>query len=295
VARLKTDVFRDRVQLDERRKRELAAIRAKAKSDTAAAKRELATLRDALGALDAVEVGTVIDLMLSYRALGDWDGMIAVHNQMPIALQRQILVREQLAFAYNRRAGASGNAADRDEALRILNEVEAQQGASSETCGLIGRIFKDRWEAAKMGDDAIAAAGYLTRAIDAYVRGFEADPRDAYPGINAVTLLEIKGGADALALKERLLPVVRYAVERRLAGAQPDYWDHATMMELAVLAGDQARAEQHMVSAVALLREKWEAGTTSRNLGLIADARRGRGEDPSWLDDIVRDLMSRSG
>ena len=44
------------------------------------------------------------------------------------------------------------------------------------------------------------------KAVDAYRRGFEADWREVYPGVNAVTLLEVKGDPDALSLKERLSP-----------------------------------------------------------------------------------------
>jgi hypothetical protein len=35
-------------------------------------------------------------------------------------------------------------------------------------------------------------AGLLDRAIDAYRRGVEVDWRDAYPGINALTLMECR-------------------------------------------------------------------------------------------------------
>jgi len=30
--------------------------------------------------------------------------------------------------------------------------------------------------------------------------------------------------------RERLIPIVSYAVERRVASGQPDYWDHATLL-----------------------------------------------------------------
>ena len=62
-----------------------------------------------------------------------------------------------------------------------------------------------------------------------------------------------------------------------------DYWDHATLLELAVLARDQDAAADHAASALAIVREPWEPATTARNLRLIremrASARRGRGVD----------------
>ncbi len=297
ISRLKTDVFREQVQLNEELKRRLETIReqGKRKATRVDAKRALEAFRAELGALDGVEAGTVIDLMLSYRALEGWDGMIALHDDMPEVLRRQILVREQLAFAYNRRAGAHQSAADRAEALRILTDVESQQGPSPETCGLIGRIHKDDWTEAVKAGDRIAAIGHLKKAVDAYVRGFMADQRDAYPGINAVTLLDIKGDEASLKLAGRLLPVVRFAVEQRLAATTPDYWDHATMLELAVLADDPERAVEHLADALAALRETWEAGTTANNLALIEQARAARGVDTSWIVELVAELKAKAG
>lgn len=296
IARLKTDVFRQVVQLNEELKRRLAAIREKGKKKEARGEaiQELQSLRTELGALDAVDAGTAVDLLLSFRALEDWDGMIAVYSDMPEMLKRQILVREQVGFAYNRRAGKSKNPADRAEALRILTEVEAQQGASSETCGLIGRIHKDNWTDAMKANDRLAATGHLNKSIAAYIRGFMADQRDAYPGINAVTLLDIKGDEESLKLKQRLLPVVRFAVEQRLAGSEPDYWDHATMLELAVLNDEFELAAEHLADAVAVIRERWEPDTTANNLRMIERARVSRGGDTSLLVQIIEDLHARA-
>jgi hypothetical protein len=297
IARLKTDVFREQVQLNEDLKRRLAAIRAKGKqSDTRpAAREELEAFRKQLGALDTVEAVTAIDLMLTYRALEDWDGMISAVAHMPETLRRQILVREQLGFAYNRRAGKNKSPADRAEALRILTDVEAQQGASSETCGLIGRIHKDNWSDALAVGDQVAATGHLNKAIDAYRRGYLADQRDAYPGINLLTLLDIKGDKKSLQEKGRFVPVVRFAVEQRLAGREPDYWDHATMLEISVLDNDEEEASEHLANAAAVIRETWEPATTANNLRMIERARTARQVETPWLSQIIGELDRRSG
>lgn len=296
ISRLKTDVFRKEVQLNEALKKQMTAIRIKGKDKEyrAQARQELQVLRNDLGGLDTVEAGTSVDLMLSFRALEDWNSMISVYNDMPETLKRQILVREQLGFAYNRRAGESNNPADRAEAIRILSEVEAQQGPSSETCGLIGRIHKDNWTDALKKGDQLTAEGHLKKSIEAYTRGFMADQRDAYPGINAVTLLDIKGDKASLKLKERLLPVVHFAVEQRLTGKAPDYWDHATMLELAVLNNEFDRATEHLADAVTAIRETWEPRTTANNLSQIERARALRGEDTSLLNQVIGELETRT-
>src|SRR5205823_190592 len=121
----------------------------------------------------------------------------------------------------------------RAQALARLEEIRGEIGANPETCGLIGRIHKRSWRQLLAADRAVEARGFLQKAIKAYVEGFEADWRDAYPGINALTLLAAEGGAKSLETLARLLPVVRFSVEQRLRAHEPDYWDHATLLELA--------------------------------------------------------------
>ncbi|MGF1469583.1 MAG: TRAFs-binding domain-containing protein [Sandaracinaceae bacterium] len=288
VARLKTDVFRERVDYARALKDRLREARQAPSLD------ELDAIRGELGDLDGVEAGVVIDLYLSYRAKKAWDAMVSLHDAMPEMLRRTVLVREQLALALNRRAGDDPDHPDRARAQAVLEGVIEQQGPSSETNGLLGRIHKDRFVIAKEAGSA-AAGGHLRQAIEAYVEGFEADWRDAYPGVNAVTLLEVQGTADALARKERLLPVVRFAVEQSLRGTKADYWDHATLLELAALAGDADRAREHLEDALAMVREPWEPETTANNLRLIRRAWAEREVDGVvWLDEVLDALESRS-
>lgn len=164
-----------------------------------------------------------------------------------------------------------------------------QQGPSSETCGLIGRIHKDQWSEALAAGRGLEARGHLNQSIQAYLRGFQADQRDAYPGINALTLLDIKGDAASLETKTKLLPIVRFAVERRL-GDQPTYWDYATLLELDVLAENRESAEEALAYAMATVREPWEPKTTANNLRLIAQARGARQVDTAWLEEIITAL-----
>jgi len=151
-----------------------------------------------------------------------------------------------------------------------------------------GRIYKDRWERARNANDPFCAAALLEKAIDTYRKGFEADWRDAYPGINTVTLMELREPPHPQ--REELLPVVRYAVTRRIAGSTPDYWDYATLLELAVLANHRENAAESIGNALIAMREKWEGETTARNLRLIAETRQKRGEDVQWIEQLVTAL-----
>lgn len=275
IARLKTDVFRERVDYAETLKTALAQARAS---------RQLAAIDQVaaqLGDVALADAGVVVDVLLSYRALSAWARMVDWVGKMSPPLRASTLVREQLGLALNR-AGRS------EEAERVLLDVIKQRGASSETCGILGRVYKDRWQARLREGRTIEAAGALKLAIAEYLRGFEADWRDAYPGVNAVTLMEMQETPDPR--QAELLPVVRYAVARRMAGGRSDYWDYATQLELAVLARDPAGALAALADALSHRRERWEGETTANNLRLIIDARQARGEDCAWVAALVSEL-----
>jgi hypothetical protein len=153
-------------------------------------------------------------------------------------------------------------------------------------------VFKDRWETAKNRGEENLARALLDKAIEAYLKGFEADWRDAYPGINAVTLMELKDPPDSHRLE--LIPVVTYAVERRIAVGEPDYWDHATILELAILNKDQQKAKSALSYVLASVRESWEPETTARNLRLIRNIREQRRETIPWAKAIEEELEQKA-
>ena len=277
IQRLKTDVFRDRVSYSETKKRELASAREKGADAVKAVEADL-------GDIASVESAIVIDLLLSYRAVKAWDRMIALVSRMSPPLAATVMVREQLGFALNR----SGRSQEAEDVLRALID---ERGPSSETCALLGRVYKDRWEANTKAGRHDEARHVLDKAIGAYLEGFEADSRDAYPGINAVTLMELRDPPDGR--RDRLIPVVRYAVERRIASGQPDYWDFATLLELAVLGRHEQDAAAALEKSLARVRESWEPETTARNLSLIREARERRGERVPWANEAEAALEKR--
>jgi tetratricopeptide (TPR) repeat protein len=277
----KTDIFRQAVDYSKKYKDRLrAAVKQGAEAVQAvAAEKALANLLE-------VESGIVVDLFLSLRDVEAYQGMIDLYQRMPQPLQRAKMMREQLGFALNREGRF-------EEAEKVLTEVINEFGPSSETNALLGRIYKDRWRAAKK-QELPEARALLKNAIEAYLAGFEADWRDAYPGINAVTLMEMMAKPDPR--QTVILPVVRYSSARK-AGKNPDYWDHATLLELAVLARDIDDAQDKLDDALAVLPkpEPWQLKSTAGNLNDIREARDARGEDTAWLSRIMDRLIERAG
>jgi tetratricopeptide (TPR) repeat protein len=270
----RADAFRDRVH-SSRQLREQIAVAGRQGAEA------LRQVEQGLSPIATQEAGLVLDLFLAYRDCKAFDDMIALVAKMGRHLAATPLVQEQLALALNRRERS-------EEAERVLTDLLEQRGPSSETCGHLGRIYKDRWEAAQDANQSILAQGFLDNAINAYLRGLDADPREVYCGINVLTLMEVRDDPDPRRLD--LLPVVAYAVRRRIAAGKPDYWDHATLLELAVLGKDKAKAITALGAALALRPVDWMRETTARNLRLIAKGRARRGESVPWADELERAL-----
>ena len=271
----KTDVFREQIDYSKKYKERLAA----AVHAGPEAVKQIAA-EPALRNLNDIETGIIVDLFLSLRDVEAYLAMIDLYERMPLPLQRAKMMREQFGFALNREERF-------EDAERVLKEVIAEFGPSSETNGLLGRIYKDRWTKAQEGGRP-EARSLLRRAIDTYLQGFEADWRDAYPGVNALTLMERQDKPDPR--KARILPVVHYSVTRK-AATNADYWDYATLLELAVLGDDHESAEDNLSEVTSFARHAWEVQSTKRNLGLIRNAREARNEDAAWIEAIETELQ----
>ncbi|MGR6963954.1 TRAFs-binding domain-containing protein [Geodermatophilus sp. URMC 61] len=284
--------FRGQIRVGEALKGRLEVVRRMAGSEDGKeeARTALHAVHASVRGSDTEDLGVWTDLVLAYRALEDWSAMIEVYDEMPQHLRRQPAVRQLVAFAHNRLAedpGTPHRQERRATALSLLDELEREWGPSSETHGLRGRVYKAQWvETAAAGDETRAVA-LLEKAVDQYVRGFEADWRDYYPGVNAVTLLDVLGTPESLARKNDLLPVVRFAVEQRARTEAADYWVSATRLELAVLHDDPEAAERALAQCRSQAPERWQRRTTADNLRLIGRARAARGVDVTWLDTLI--------
>jgi tetratricopeptide (TPR) repeat protein len=241
-----------------------------------------------LGDLKVVRRLVLIELMSSFRDAEAFEELVGLYNAFPDYLKDYVLTKQQFALALNRR----NKPGDREKALKILDELLKNRGADSETLGVKGRIHKDIYkEAAQAKKITVGAA--LDDAINAYTRGFESDPRDYYPGVNAISLLIQKGDAEALNEAERLRPLVSFAVGRCGGASSSDYWVLATVLELACLFEEWLAAHQVLPKALLKSMASFQTATTLGNLRLLKKARERTGRDVTELDGILNDLLAR--
>jgi hypothetical protein len=224
----------------------------------------------------------VMELLLGYRDLEAWAAEIALIEQLPEQLRKGVTVRQQLAMALNRR-NAEG---DRDKAIAILQELLDEDGESPETYGILGRVYKDRWRETRDRDATLADAA-LEAAIRAYLAGFTTDPRNFYPGVNAVSLLVAHGTPEGLARAQELVPLVSFAVARRGGMGSTDYWVVATALELAVIAEDRQQARRAAGRARLVRSQPWMRETTADNLDDLRRDMTRAGRDATWIEELA--------
>jgi hypothetical protein len=273
-----TDVFRKSVDDAAQLKADLAQARGRGLAAVKAIGQQVQNSED------EIEAGVAIDLLDAYRANEGFKEMIALVETLPKPIAGMTMAQEQYALALNR-TGSGG------KAEQVLQTLIKERGPSSETYGILGRVRKDRWKAASDKGKNDLAAGLLDGAIDAYLKGFETDWRDYHPGVNAVTLMTLRDPPDPR--RETLLPVVAYAVERKIAGGKPGYWEMASRLELAILARDQPAVRTALQAALAQQSDAFSRNTTANNLTLISEAWKRRKQPQAWLDAVIAALRAK--
>lgn len=291
VAHEKTDVFRDKVHYDETIKRELEYARNVYHDDWSKLKplriEAVNKVVEKYRPLENIETAVLIDMMISYRNIEAFNEMMTFIKELPRYVFETVMVQEQYAFVLNRNGGKAKplDIVMINEAETVLRKLETDGKASSETYGIWGRIYKDKFERAYNAGSKGEAKVHLKNALKYYEKGFESDPRDAYPGVNYVTCLELLGEKEKAL---RLVPAVEYAVKAKMKRKEADYWDFATLFELAVIEDRFDEAEEFFYEAKPLANESWMFGTTKANLEKILNFRKERGEEVLRLEEMMK-------
>jgi hypothetical protein len=223
-----------------------------------------------------------VNLLRKYRDLSEWDRVVTLANDAPPAVAASPEVQQLLALALNRR-GAPG---DQDRAIELMEQLVAETGGDGETFGILGRIYKDRYERAKAQNDLAGAAENMERALRHYRAGFAKSPKDYYSGINVVTLLLQRDDDAARAELDTVVPRVRAVIQEKREAGRLDFWELATDLQLAAVAQDWAGAEGAARLAVAQAPSPWMLETTLRDLQAVGEKLTNAG-DRGRLEEII--------
>jgi len=281
--------FRDRARyVDAVRDRLAAAVAL----DKTAAAAQIRAIEDELSKGSPANAELTMDLVLAYRGLDTqdgWAGIVRLVENLPEPVRESsVTIREQYALALNR-LYTFNKGDERRRAIEILTSIVATQGDSPETCALIGRIYKDQYSEAIAAGQNLKASGFLEMAIEWYGRGFNADPRDYFPGVNLATLLAIQNTDESKAELHRVVPAISFAVARLGGMKSADYWQVATVLELAVLGTEWADAQRALARILAIKSDPMQCNTTVANLALYQKLY--TGDDAGKVGEIIDALQ----
>lgn len=230
-----------------------------------------------------------VDVLKNYRDLSAWDDLVRFADELPPEVSGAPEVLQLLALALNRR-GASG---DQDRAIFIMEKLVADTGGGAESYGILGRIYKDRYEACKQSRDDAGAAENLEAAIRAYQEGFKKQPSDYYLGVNVVTLLLQRRDAEAEEELKRILPLVRAAVASMMFTPSASYWELATALHLSAVAREWHEASGLLEWVLEKSQPRSILEATIRDLEALAPTMDTQ-EDREKLAEIVRRLREEA-
>ncbi len=165
--------------------------------------------------------------------------------------------RRQEAFHLNRLGRV-------DEAIVKLENLLEDVPNDTEAIAALGRIYKDMWteswtyidDAEKRLEEAFDAYHWLIKSIDTYLKGYQIDLNNTYPGVNALTLSTIllhlanlfddKEDPDPeIEAMRTMLPALKstlqFALEKLAKKEKIDYWTLVSLAELLVTTSEHPR------------------------------------------------------
>lgn len=296
-----TESFRDRMTRNEDLKKQMKMIvkeweplnnrfcQAAPEQQAAIATQMDAVIAKLVQIQDSLTIGdedydVIVAMQIAFRAMSAFDKMVALHEHeaYPADIKEAVIAQQQYAFALNRLGR-------RDDSQAVLENLINKYGADAETLGLLGRIYKERWQEAFKSGKTIVAKAHLNKAIETYMAGYDNDPRNYYPGINALTLMYVRNEKDEAI--QSLLPVIKFTTQRCTNLLPEDYWAKATLLELAVLQNDPDGAVAAVEDMITLKPEAWMKQSTLQNIDLIYNHTLDNEIKLGWITEIKNSLV----
>jgi hypothetical protein len=239
-------------------------------------KSDVARAEEVTRAAANVDPQEYLAVLKRYRNLSAWTDVIRYAESLPPDVAASPQVVQIVAHALMRLN-------HHDRAIELLNRDITETGGDAETYGLLGSIYKRRYNADGSVDD-------LRRAIANYRTGYERFDHDLYLGSNLALLLQREGSEQGLEYLARKMPRLRaFASEKLKSATVPDYWDLETALLLSLVDRDWSSAADLAERLRAAAPEGWMLDGTREELsGMLTTAQ--DDSDRQQLTELIGQL-----
>uniref|UniRef100_A0AAX7V776 mitogen-activated protein kinase kinase kinase n=1 Tax=Astatotilapia calliptera TaxID=8154 RepID=A0AAX7V776_ASTCA len=196
---------------------------------------ELNHIQQRLDSVDLLSPDIVMNLLLSYRDVQDYDAMIKLVETLDNLPMCQVAKHQNIKFHYIFALNRRNQSGDREKALKeILPIVESGNKVASDVYCLCGRIYKDMFMSSAFTDESSR-----DQACYWYGKAFETEPT-LHSGINNVVLLIAAGHEFETSIELRKLGVTLSTLLGRKGSLEKmkDYWDVGFYLGANILAGE---------------------------------------------------------
>ncbi|XP_033860386.2 mitogen-activated protein kinase kinase kinase 5-like [Acipenser ruthenus] len=196
---------------------------------------ELARIRERLDNVECLSADIVINLLLSYRDIQDYDSIVQLVESLEKLPTFDLVSHPHMKFHYGFALNRRNLPGDREKALAImLPLVQSDQQAASDMYCLVGRIYKDMFL-----DSHFTDLESRDNGASWYKRGFESEPT-LHSGINYAVLLLAAGHHFDKSLELRKVGVKLSSLLGKKGSLEKlqSYWDVGFFLGAGVLAND---------------------------------------------------------
>ncbi|XP_075765277.1 mitogen-activated protein kinase kinase kinase 6 isoform X1 [Pelodiscus sinensis] len=200
--------------------------------------RELANIQQRLDSVELLSLDIVMNLLLSYRDVQDYDAIIALVETLQALPTCDVAEQPNIRFHYTFALERRNQPGDRDKALSVLLPVvEQPEGAAPDLYCMCGRIYKDMFISSGFTDTEKRDRAYYW-----YIKAFDAEP-SLHSGINAAVLLMAAGHQFESSVQLRQIGVKLSCLlgQKGSVEKMEHYWDVGFYLGAWILANDPSK------------------------------------------------------
>uniref|UniRef100_A0A8C8R6H4 mitogen-activated protein kinase kinase kinase n=1 Tax=Pelusios castaneus TaxID=367368 RepID=A0A8C8R6H4_9SAUR len=222
--------FRETIRQDIRKAREMYSGKQLS--------RELANIQKRLDSVELLSVDIVMNLLLSYRDVQDYDAIITLVETLQALPTCDVAEQHNIRFHYTFALERRNHPGDREKALSVLLPVvERGEGVAPDLYCICGRVYKDMFISSGFMDTEKRDQAYYW-----YSKAFDTEP-SLHSGLNSAVLLMAAGHQFETSVQLRQIGVKMSCLlgHKGSVDKMQHYWDVGFYLGAWILANDLSK------------------------------------------------------